>query len=90
MTVPKNSLQIRGRFAVVVVISLFAIVAVVGTGLFGLRAGRNQAATLYRDHLLAARSITSLQSALQSANRVSLTSPWPPTRPLNSPSRPNC
>lgn len=72
MNVGKNSLQIRGRFVVVAVISMIAILAVVGTSLFGLHAGRDHAAALYRDHLLAGQSITSLESALQSANRVGL------------------
>lgn len=65
-------MPISVRFALVLAVLLPALAAVVASGLYGLRTGRNGAHTLYVHHLQEVVRVSSLQSALQDAQRASL------------------
>jgi len=72
MRVPRYSMRIAFRFALVLAVLLPALCAVTLSGLHGLHTGRAGANTLYKEHLQGTLKVASLQAALQNTERASL------------------
>jgi diguanylate cyclase (GGDEF)-like protein len=72
MRLPRYSVRISLRFALVLAVLLPALIAITAAGIHGLRTGREGANSLYEDHLRGTLRVTTLQSALQEVQRASL------------------
>jgi diguanylate cyclase (GGDEF)-like protein len=72
LKLPRYSIRITLRFALVLVVLLPALIAVTVAGVYGLRTSRAGAHTLYEDHLRGTLQVSALQTALQDTQRAGL------------------
>jgi diguanylate cyclase (GGDEF)-like protein len=70
MKLARNSLRITARFAIVLVVLVPVLVAITLAGYFGLRSSDQRSTELYDDHFLSAQQVSTLESALQNAERA--------------------
>jgi diguanylate cyclase (GGDEF)-like protein len=69
---PRYSIRITLRFALVLAVLLPALCAVTAAGIYGLQTGRKGTHSLYEVHLRGNLKVAALQSALQDVQRASL------------------
>jgi diguanylate cyclase (GGDEF)-like protein len=67
-----KSLRIRARFALVLLVLVPSLLAVTAIGFHGLQADRDNANSLYSDHMIATVNVSKLEGALQNAQQASL------------------